>query len=104
MTSDQKGISCDLCGVDYRDKFEYFSGNLDKVFVDSALQKTGIVDCDRRFLDIDICEKCMNEFMDKMKQVITEREKKAVKNKSTKADQWSTGDGAVRSKRSKRKR
>jgi len=73
QTEDKRGIYCDLCGKVFRDQFTYFSGQLDKVQVDTRSEK---LDVDRRFLDIDMCESChANRIKRPMLKVIREREK-----------------------------
>lgn len=84
QTEDRRGIYCDLCGKPYRDQFSYYSGQLDKVQVDT--QRAEKLDVDRRFLDIDICDGCYASRIKKpMLKVIREREggKKGGKSKWT---------------------
>lgn len=70
MTEDRRGIRCDFCGEEYRDEFDYYSLRIDKVVVNSKIQKTGVVSVDRRMLDFDICEKCYQEMIDRARVVI----------------------------------
>lgn len=61
------GVICDLCNTTLIDKFAYFSAKFDYVEVDRAIGKSGIVKHDKRALDLDVCQECL----DKMKaQVI----------------------------------
>jgi len=68
------GIYCDLCGKPYRDKFKYYSAKLDLVEVDSELKKVGVLNVDRRCLDIDICVSCFDNMKSRMMKVIKNRE------------------------------
>ena len=97
MTSDQKGISCDICGVEYRDRFVYFSCRMDKVTVDTSRSHSAITDLDKRNLDVDICDKCYHDIESKMRSVIDRREKELDKIRKNKGQQWSMKDGSVRS-------
>lgn len=90
MTKDRRGIYCDLCGSACKDQFEYYSAKIDKVVVDSKIQKTGIVDIDRKFMDIDICPGCWDSILEKMKAVISQRERTTVKDQRNKSDEWSS--------------
>ena len=109
MTSDRKGIECDLCGAEHREQFSYFSAKsvnpiqVDKIDV-NVEQSDPIIGVDKRYLDIDICIKCMEDIVNKMKKVISDRQNKQAKNQKNKSNQWSSDDGSVRSKRSKNKR
>ena len=92
MTSDRRGISCDLCGAEHKDKFEYYSLKIDKIAVDREVQKTGIVDVDRRFLDVDICPSCQENMAKQMENVISMRKSKTDKDTKNKANEWTTGE------------
>ena len=91
MTDDRRGISCDLCGSEHRDRFEYYSIKIDKVAVDSEVKKTGVINVDRRFLDVDICPSCQEKMTKQMEKVILMRKSKTDKDKRNKADEWTTG-------------
>ena len=91
MTSDRRGISCDLCGSEHRDKFEYYSFKIDKVAVDSEMKKTGVINIDRRFLDVDICPNCQEKMTKQMEKVILMRKSKTDKDNRNKASEWTTG-------------
>jgi hypothetical protein len=73
-TKQNTGILCDLCGSIRKDKFLYYSVKLDLVEVDKAIGKTGIVNLDRRFMDLDLCQGCANKIIDQVKEVIKKRE------------------------------
>jgi hypothetical protein len=75
ITDDKKGVICDLCGEISANKFKYFSAKIDLVEVDGSIGKSGIVDIDRRFLDMDICEKCMEVLKQRMLKVIEKQKK-----------------------------
>ena len=104
QTNDMRGIQCDLCGAEYREQFTYFSGTLDKVDVDGTRSKGEVAEVDKRFLDIDICEKCwLDHIKTKMMEVINKREKEAKKRAKNKGNQWSSeandrGSGPLRLK------
>ena len=83
------GICCDLCSSSVRDKFIYYSGKIDMVEVDSAIQKVGVVSIDRRFLDIDICTICFEQLKARMLSVIKNRESKG-KEAKKEGGQWTT--------------
>jgi hypothetical protein len=70
------GINCDLCNITFVNKFEYYNAKFDLVVVDKDKCKSGIVNIDRRYLDLDICPKCMEQIIDKVKVVISDREGK----------------------------
>lgn len=82
QNSDKKGIICDLCQMIYSNKFKYYNATFDMIDVDCSLNKASVIDVDKRFLDLDICENCMNEMIEKVKLGIKKRA-----NKST----WSAG-------------
>ena len=88
ITKDRQGISCDLCGTEYRNKFEYYSAKIDKAVVDRDLSKTGVVDVDRRHMDLDICTSCWNKIVETVKQVIEKREVQKSKDERNKASEW----------------
>lgn len=79
----QNGIVCDLCGSVCTNKFTYFSAQFDKVYVDVALGKVqvahkdmlGISDVDFLHLSLDICGKCMDGLINKVKTQIVNRDK-----------------------------
>lgn len=79
MTDDKKGIMCDTCGDEYREKFIYYSSVFDKVSVDSSQQKVGVVDADKRTLELDMCEKCYGDMTTKVREIINKRESKGSK-------------------------
>lgn len=91
MTTDRRGISCDLCGAEFRDTFDYYSARIDKVAVDSSKKKTGVAEVDRRYMDLDICLPCWEKMVKQVKKTIKEREKQASKAKKSGANEWSTG-------------
>ena len=76
MTDDKKGIMCDICGSEHREKFIYYSSVFDKVSVDSAQKKVGVVDADKRTLELDLCEKCYGDMKTKVLEVINKKDKK----------------------------
>ena len=83
-TPDSRGIECDFCGKEFRDKFTYFSGEAHKVDVDKDRKQ--VVDVDRRFLDYDMCGECFTRRIKKpMLKVIKEREE----NRKTGKGKWS---------------
>jgi hypothetical protein len=86
MTSDKKGVECDLCGTIYNTKFIYFSCIITKVDVDI---KNGQIIPEDRHLDMDWCDKCMGKFKSYMLKVIDIREGRAAKEEKTKAGEWS---------------
>lgn len=82
QTADKSGIICDFCNREYRDNFEYFSGELHKVLVNKDLPNEKQVEVNRRFLDIDICIVCQRDIIEKpMVKIIKEREVAARVNK-----------------------
>jgi ferredoxin len=91
MTTDRRGISCDLCGAEFRDTFDYYSAKIDKITVDASRQKTGVAEVDRRFMDLDICDGCWEKTVEVVKKVIEARKQKASRAKKSGADQWTTG-------------
>ena len=96
-TNDKRGIECDLCGAEYKENFIYYSGILDKVDVNAA-RATSITEVDKRFLDIDMCQKCWQDMKERILDVINKREQKAKKIATSKStpDEWSTQDGTIR--------
>ena len=92
------GVSCDLCGNSIRDKFTYYSGKIDFVEVDSAIQKTGIVSIDRRFLDIDMCNSCFEQLRMRMLSVIKNREIKGKSEPKKGEDKWETKSTTTKNK------
>jgi hypothetical protein len=73
------GIYCDVCNKVFINKFEYFSAKFDHVVVDKEACVAGPKEVDRRYLDLDFCQKCMNELIEKVKIGIKAREKNANK-------------------------
>jgi hypothetical protein len=73
ISKKQTGIICDLCNSTYIDKFEYYNAKLDLVEVDRQIGKTGIKHIDRRWLDLDVCTKCMNELLERVKMRALDR-------------------------------
>lgn len=70
------GIICDTCGMVFEKQFKYYSAKFDFVEVDSTRGKNGIVDVDRRNLDLDICESCMGNIKKRVLELIAKREQK----------------------------
>jgi len=68
------GIICDLCSKVYTNKFRYYSAKFDLVEVDKAIGKSGIVQVDRRAMDLDVCEECMNKIKEQVLKLIKSRE------------------------------
>lgn len=68
------GIICDLCGKVCINKFRYYSAKFDLVEVDKAIGKSGIVQVDRRAMDLDVCEECMNKMKEQVLKLIKSRE------------------------------
>ncbi|MHA2403769.1 MAG: hypothetical protein ACXADH_12310 [Candidatus Kariarchaeaceae archaeon] len=85
MTKDRKGIVCDVCGDEARGVFTYYSANFDEVKVAVDQQKVGVVDADKRTLELDFCEKCYGNMKAKVLEVI---DKKGKEPKSKKSE-WS---------------
>jgi hypothetical protein len=75
-TKKQNGITCDLCNSTHVDKFEYYSAKFDLVEVDRLIGKTGIKKIDRRWLDLDICIKCMKELIERVQVRALDRNSK----------------------------
>ena len=108
MTKDSRGIECDLCGSVHKNKFSYYSAKVDKVVVDCDMSQvsdsgSGIVEHDKRFLDIDICDACYNGIIQKMKLIIHRREQGHI-DEPKKADWSLTTDGNIRSKTDKNRK
>lgn len=80
QTKKHVGITCDLCGSVYRDKFIYYSAKIDMIEVDSSIQKTGVINIDRRFLDLDYCSACFEKIK---QQVLSAKPKEG-------DDSWTT--------------
>ena len=87
MTPDRRGVQCDLCGSEYRESFTYYSFVIDEVVVEVAQSR---VDPDKRYLDIDVCNKCMEDIKTRMKAVIAKNKKKPNKVPKSIKDQWSS--------------
>lgn len=76
VTTDKQGIICDICGSISTKNFKYYSATFDMVEVDCTIKKSGPLNIDRRFLDLDVCVKCMDEIISKVKLGIEKRENK----------------------------
>jgi hypothetical protein len=85
VTKKTTGIICDLCGKVSTKKFQYFSGKFDLVEVDCDLQKTGVKNVDIRYMDIDVCSSCMDDYKKKMVEQIAKRQNKGTWSTDTEA-------------------
>lgn len=65
-TKQNIGIICDFCNQIFTQKFTYYSTKVELIEVDSAISKIGVIDVDKRHLELDICPTCM----DKMKKTV----------------------------------
>lgn len=104
IMADNSGIYCDICGSEMRGQFIYYSCITDKLEVDMSDKQAPYKDHDKRHLDIDICDKCMEEIKTKMKVVIKTRERKVAKDTKNKANQWSMDNASVRPKKGSARR
>ena len=97
MTKDKRGIECDTCGAEYRENFTYYSCTLDKIDVSAARSSSDNSgsDVEKRFLDLEICEKCWGDMKARMMEIINKREEKAKKAVKNKQSDWSVQDGTV---------
>ena len=75
-TKAKNGIVCDLCRAVHVNKFIYFSAIFTLVEVDCELQKTGPKSTDPRNLELDICPKCQEELINKVRKTIEQQEKR----------------------------
>jgi len=64
------GILCDWCGASMKRKFIYYSCEFAKVYVDADKKQTGPADVDKKYLNLDICEKCYKEIEDKCRTIL----------------------------------
>jgi hypothetical protein len=65
LLQNKDGIACDTCGRAYRDKFTYYSFESEKITVDAQNRRTDQCGED---LNIDVCETCYNNAVDKVKK------------------------------------
>ena len=75
-TKTMTGIICDTCGVVFEKKFKYYSVKFDLVEVDSDRGRNGVVEVDRRNLDLDMCEICTGNLKKRVIELINKREQK----------------------------
>jgi hypothetical protein len=79
------GIICDLCGKVCVDSFKYYSGKFDYVSVDRNVKQQGVVDVDKRFMDVDFCADCWKELENRMRHTLEKRDKQGNWTTSVKA-------------------
>jgi len=58
LLSTKDGIKCDRCGVELRNKFEYYSCKRTRVRVDREKSQTGVSDVEEDLVDFDFCPRC----------------------------------------------
>jgi hypothetical protein len=75
QTKKAVGVCCDVCNAIKTTKFEYFNVKIDLVEVDATIGKTGIKNIDRQYLDLDMCEACIERLKTAVKKAIEKREK-----------------------------
>lgn len=75
LLSTKDGIACDLCGAESRRQFTYYSLEAAKVVVDAEQQRVSKTpDIDRRYLNLDVCERCWEELCAKVLRVVRNKE------------------------------
>jgi hypothetical protein len=74
------GITCDQCGEVFTRKFTYFSCEFTKVLVDAEQKIAGPTEVDKKYLNLDICEKCYEKMKRKCLAIIRDFEAKRQRN------------------------
>lgn len=69
------GIVCDICGAICTQKFTYYSAKFDRVLVNGGSGSSSDVEVDKRFMDLDYCERCFESTKSTVLKVIKERDK-----------------------------